>query len=170
MEKLTYYYLGRRMLYADAFKYASQQLLNKNVVIIHSDCYLEDGFEQLDPLLLRRGVVYALSRHAPEKSNRCPEGRSNKCLDYSGSHDAFVFHLTRRLPKLFLTTVHFYPNVLGAENALIYYLKRHAGFRIKNPCKILRVMHNHCSGYRTKRLTRLDRMLGVLEYAKPSSL
>ena len=169
-DKLVFSNLGHRMLYSDAFRYASEKLQHRNTVIMNSDCYLENGFEKLNPFILRKRVAYALSRHEPKRVSSCVRKGNDKCSDYHGSHDAFIFHLTQNLPEIFLKTVHISPNVLGAENVVIDHLKEYARFRVRNPCEILRVIHNHCSGYRTIRKPRLDRMLGVNAVAPPSWL
>ena len=157
--------LGHRMLYSDAFRYASEKLQHQNTVIMHSDCYLENGFEKLNPFILRQGVLYALSRHVENSS--CG---NDKCSNYHGSHDAFVFHLTQTLPEMFLREVQYYPNILGAENVLIHHLKHYATFHVRNPCKILRIIHNHCSEYRSYAGSRMNRGGIGSAVARPSGL
>ena len=159
--------LGHRMLYSDAFRYASEKLQHQNTVIMNSDCYLENGFEKLNPSILRQGVLYALSRHRDERNPRCSR---DECYGYRGSHDAFVFHLNQSLPEMFLREVQYYPNILGAENVLIHHLKHYATFQVRNPCKILRIIHNHCSEYRSYAGSRMNRGGIGSAVARPSGL
>ena len=151
--KLNFHFLGRRMRYKDAFQYASNNLLRRNVMIMNADCYVDKGFERLDESILNRKTMYALTRHeTPENVQFC------KAKDFcgptskygSGSHDAFLFRLLVPLPSRLLDSIDYRPNIAGIEQVLMFNFYKNAQFSIKNPCKILYIVHHHCSGIRNR--------------------
>lgn len=147
INKIRYHPLNRRMRYGDAFRYTSQFLLNKTAIIMNADCYLGHGFQKLNEKSLRRGTIYALTRH--ERKKYCKE--NDLCsaqARYIGSHDAFVMNLVRPLSKKVLNTLMVRQNIVGVEKFVIYTLREHGKYKIKNPCHILVIYHNHCSGFR----------------------
>ena len=148
--KLHFHFLGRRMRYRDAFQYASDNLLRRNVMIMNADCYVDKGFEQLDESILNNKTMYALTRHeTPENVRLC--NASDFCgptATYIGSHDAFLFRLLVPLPSQLLDNIDYRPNMLGIEQVLMFNFKKYVQFNVKNPCKILHVVHNHCSNVR----------------------
>ena len=148
--KLRFYFLGRRMRYRDAFQYASNNLLRRNVMIMNADCYVDKGFEQLDESILNKKTMYALTRHeSPENVRLCnAEDFCGPNSKYRGSHDAFLFRLLTPLPSQLLDSIDYRPNMGGIEQVLIFYFHKYAQFNTKNPCKILHIVHHHCSGFR----------------------
>ena len=148
--KLNFHFLGRRMRYKDAFQYASNNLLLRNVMIMNADCYVDKGFEQLDESILNRKTMYALTRHeTPENVRLC--NATDFCGPralYIGSHDAFLFRLLEPLPSQLLDSIDYRPNMLGIEQVLIFNFHKYAQFNTKNPCKILYIVHHHCSKLR----------------------
>ena len=81
------------------FEFISQKLLGKDVLLNNADVYLGDGFENVDPAVMdEQNILYSISRHvAPE--SKCRD--MDKCNDYLGSHDVFLFRLHRPLPEAF---------------------------------------------------------------------
>ena len=166
--KLQFYFLGRRMHYKDAFQYASDNLLRRNVMIMNADCYVDKGFEQLDESILNNKIMYALTRHeTPEHVRLC--NTRDFCgprAAYIGSHDAFLFRLLAPLPSQLLDSIDYRPNMAGIEQVLIFNFHKHAQFNTKNPCKILHIVHHHCSGLRkleeqTIQGKRIDHFLNI---------
>ena len=158
------------MHYKDAFQYASYNLLHRNVMIMNADCYVDKGFEQLSESILNRKTMYALTRHeTPENTRAC------KVIDfcgprsyYMGSHDAFLFRLLVPLPSKLLDSIDYRPNIRGIESVLIYYFKTYVQFNVKNPCKILYIVHHHCSKKRnmTERSIQGQRIDSYLQVKK----
>ena len=166
--KLIFHFLGRRMHYKDAFQYASNNLLRRNVMVMNADCYVDKGFEQLDESILNRKTMYALTRHeTPENVRLCKaEDFCGPKATYMGSHDAFLVRLLEPLPSQLLDSIDYRPNMLGIEQVLIFNFHKHVQFNTKNPCKILYIVHHHCSETRDKTLQtvqgkRLDHHLGI---------
>ena len=128
--------------------YASVFLLDKTTIFINADCYIENGFDKLKTGILRNGVVYALSRHEkPENIRKCKAADfcSNR---YMFAHDAYVFHLAAPIPRKVIEKTDFRAHIYGLETVLIFNLREYGGFTVRNPCKILRILHNHCSNIR----------------------
>lgn len=148
--KLVFHFLGRRMRYKDAFGYASNVLLQKNTIIMNGDCYIDKGFELLDERILNNKTMYALTRHeTPENVRYCDQ--KDFCgpkSTYIGSHDAWLFRLKAPFSENFLNQVDYLPNMMGIEQVLIYNLRKHEGFTLRNPCKLLHIVHYHCSNLR----------------------
>ena len=119
---------------------------------MNADCYVDKGFEQLNESILNRKTMYALTRHeTPENVRLCKA--SDFCgprAYYFGSHDAFLFRLLVPLPSQLLDSIDYRPNLTGIEQVLIFNFKKYVQFDIKNPCKILHVVHHHCSGVRNR--------------------
>ena len=164
--KLNFHFLGRRMRYRDAFQYASNNLLHTNVMIMNADCYVDKGFERLNESILNSKTMYALTRHVtPENKRLChAQDFCGPTATYFGSHDAFLFRLLVPLPSQLLDSIDFRPNMMGIEQVLIFHFRKYVKFDVKNPCKILHVVHHHCSNVRnqTERLiqgSRVDRYL-----------
>ena len=150
--KLHFHFLGRRMRYRDAFQYASDNLLRRNVMIMNADCYVDKGFEQLDESILNNKTMYALTRHETSENVRLCNA-SDFCgptATYIGSHDAFLFRLLVPLPSQLLDNIDYRPNMLDIEPVLIFNFKKYVKFNVKNPCKILHVVHHHCSKERNE--------------------
>ena len=169
-EKLNFHFLGRRMRYKDAFQYASDYLLHRNVMIMNADCYVDKGFEQLNVSILNRKTMYALTRHETPENKRVCEVRDfcGPRSHYMGSHDAFLFRLLVPLPSQLLDSIDYRPNIRGIEQVLIYYFKKYVHFDIKNPCKILFIVHHHCSKERntTERSIQGKRVDSYLQIRK----
>ena len=148
--KLKFHFLGRRMRYRDAFQYASNNLLRRNVMIMNADCYVDKGFERLDESILNNKVMYALTRHETPENVRLCSARDmcGPTSTYQGSHDAFLFRLLVPLPYQLLESIDYRPNIGGIEQVLMFNFRKYAQFNIKNPCKILHIVHHHCSGVR----------------------
>ena len=166
--KLVFHFLGRRMRYKDAFEYASKNLLRNNAMIINADCYIDKGFENLDENILNKKTMYVLTRHeTPANVHLC--NARDFCgprSTYIGSHDAFLFRLLAAVSPHLLDKIDYRPNIAGIERVLIFNLRKYGRFRIKNPCKILHIVHYHCSRKRNKedRLIqgqRIDHFLNI---------
>ena len=150
--KLNFHFLGRRMRYRDAFQYASNNLLRRNVMIMNADCYVDKGFEQLNVTILNNKTMYALTRHETPENIRLCNARDfcGPTATYRGSHDAFLFRLLVPLPSQLLDSIDYRPNMMGIEQVLMFNFKRYVQFNVKNPCKILHVVHHHCSNERNE--------------------
>ncbi|XP_068679066.1 uncharacterized protein [Montipora foliosa] len=148
--KLVFHFLDRRMRYKDAFGYASHVLIRKNTMLMNADNYIDTGFEHLDETSLGNKTMYALTRHeTAENVRRC--GVTDFCgptAKYIGSHDAFLFRLLAPLSREFLDKVDYFTNMDGIEQVLMFNLRKYERFTIKNPCRILRIVHQHCGDFR----------------------
>ena len=156
------------MRYKDAFHYASKQLLRRNVMIMNADCYVDKRFERLDESILNRKTMYALTRHETPANVRLCNARDfcGPTAKYIGSHDAFLFRLLVPLPSPLLDSIDYRPNIVGIEQVLIFNFHKYERFEIKNPCKILHIVHHHCSGVRNREERsiqgqRIDRYLNI---------
>jgi hypothetical protein len=151
-DKMYYYSLNRRMLYGDAFRYISEFLPNKTTIIMNADCYLGNGFQKLDINILRKGTIYALTRHETPKAIRKCEVKDFCAAQakYIGSQDAFVLNLAKPLPSNVLDTLMVRQDIVGVEKFVIFILRVLGKFTVKNPCHTLLIFHNHCTKFRHK--------------------
>ena len=175
--KLVFQILGRRMTYKDAFQYASRNLLDKNTIIMNSDNYIHEGFEHLDEKILAEKTMYALTRREiAEEGRKCNyEDYCAVNYTYRGSHDAWVFRLTVPIASDILDKINYPQNYMGIEQVLIFYFKTSERFTVKNPCRILKIVHHHCSDTRVKKDRyingrRVDVILGIRSDKTPGEL
>ena len=141
--------LGRFWTYKDAIGFASSHLLHKNVMILHADIYVHQGFEHLDETILSNKTMYFLTRHSTQRNGSlCPheanEGTCDPKSRYVGSHDALLFRLLKPVSSEVLNKIDYTGNLFGIEQVLMSYLRQYEGFKFKNPCKILQIVHRHC--------------------------
>ena len=141
------------MRYRDAFQYASNNLLRRNVMIMNADCYVDKGFERVNESILVNKTMYALTRHETPENVRLCNARDfcGPTSKYGASHDAFLFRLLVPLPYQLLESIDYRPNIGGIENVLMFNFHKYARFNTKNPCKILHIVHHHCSGLRNRK-------------------
>lgn len=130
--------------------YASEHLQGKSVIIIHQDNCIGEGWEKVNYTVLQtQRLMYALTRHPSPKCNEtalkahCGDG-----YPYVGSHDAFVLHVTGPFPQEQLAEINVSPNMYGMENVLIWLFQQKLGYKVLNPCKVLKVYHSHCVSIR----------------------
>ena len=167
--KLVFQMLGWRMSYKDAFAYASKNLIGKNGMTMNADCYIDKGFEHLDENILSNKTMYFLTRHgAPVNSGLCTvPDMCGPNYRYIGSHDALVFRLLAPLAAEVLNNIDYLPHLYGIEQVMMFHLRTSGGFTIKNPCKILHIVHYHClkvpelGDYQFVDKQRIDHKLGL---------
>ena len=138
---------GRQRRETLGTRLVSNNLLRRNVMIMNADCYVDKGFQRLNVTILNNKTMYALTRHeTPVNVRLCnARGFCGPRLHYHGSHNAFLFRLLEPLPSQLLDSIDYRPNIRGIEQVLIFYFKKYVQFNIKNPCKILYIVHHHCS-------------------------
>jgi len=167
--KLVFQTLGWRIKYKDAFLYASKNLIGKNGIIMNADCYVGKGFEHLDENILGKKTMYSLTRHGkPTADGLCSvPDMCGPNYRYIGSHDAWVFRLLAPLPDAVLNNIDYMPHLFGIEQVVMFYMRTSGGFKIKNPCKILHIVHYHClkvpqqGDYQFYEGQRIDDKLGL---------
>ena len=118
-------------------------------MILHADIYVHQGFEHLNETILSNKTMYFLTRHAMrENGSLCPheanEGTCDPNSRYIGSHDALLFRLLKPVSSEVLNKIDYTGNLYGIEQVLMFYLRAYEGFKFKNPCKILQIVHRHC--------------------------
>ena len=142
--------------YKDAFSFISTHLLNRTAMFINADTFLGDGFQLIDPGYMRENrVFYALTR----TWFRCKvAGARVHCgTPYVKSHDGWLFVPTEPFSQDNLDFIDFTTNDNGAESALMWVLKFRLNFNLLNPCKQVKLLHNHCSGVRPNGRRRIDK-------------
>ena len=140
--------------------YASNCLKNSLVAMSHQDNKFGAGWEKLDPeVLLSRKIVYALTRHTALNISCAGSKGSANCdpgYPYMGSHDTFVFGVTKGFtPEELKPMESVTPNLYGMENVMIW-LFTTLGYKVINPCPILHIHHHHCVAVRDKGRKRIN--------------
>ncbi|XP_067017801.1 uncharacterized protein [Acropora muricata] len=130
-----------------------------------------------DENILANKTMYALTRREIEE-----EGRKCNYVDYCavnykyrGSHYAWVFRLMAPITSDILNKINYPQNYMGIVQVLIFYFKTSEGFTVKNPCRILKIVHRHCSHTRVKKDRyingrRVDVILGIRSHKTPGEL
>ena len=114
---------------------------------MQADCYIGQGFEYLDKAILGDKTMYFLTRHETPGNVRFCSHALEMCgpkSTYIGSHDAYLFRLLVPVPSQLLDKIDFRPNIYGIEQVMMYNVRTYGGYKIKNPCKILQIIHHHC--------------------------
>ena len=146
--KLLNIELKRIELTRDVFEYISQNLVGTDVMFLNGDVYLGNGFQCVDPAVMRENkIMYALTRRI-RKEETCEIKDFCTEMDYIGSHDAFLFHLTEPFPHSTLEHLEFLHPSLGMDNMIIWMFETKLKYCVLNPCTILEVFHLHCSALR----------------------
>ncbi|XP_065070772.1 uncharacterized protein LOC135695572 [Rhopilema esculentum] len=142
----------------DNIDYAAKYLKGKTVMLLHQDNLLGPGFEKVNHTVLRKKkLMYALTRHpancsASYASEHCGEG-----YRYVGSHDVFIFHVRGEFADDKLAELNVPPNTFGMENVLLWIFKKRLAYKVLNPCKVLKVYHQHCIPVRDNWRKRINR-------------
>ena len=169
--KLVVHYIKALPRYRDFFKYASDRLRNEVVIVMNMDIYLGEGFDELNKtFLVNQNVAYALTRHGRQEK-RCNMGKNAGYCEtgYIGSHDAFIFVLNRRLEESVLSEFDYEMHVYGGENVLLWVLRNRMQKKLFNPCKYLKIYHNHCVNIHSSVRTRINKK-GKSAWVPPSGL
>ena len=150
-------------------------------MILHADIYVHQGFEHLNETILSNKTMYFLTRHAMRgNGSLCPhetnEGTCDPKSPYIGSHDALLFRLLKPVSSEVLNKIDYRGNLYGIEQVLMFYLRADEGFKFKNPCKILQIVHCHCRKSAEKNKfslfqgQRIDNYLKLSRRHKPRKL
>ena len=121
-----------------------------------------DGIQQLK-IFVNENTMVALSRHASKQYCFVKDTKqnnylgANQCHNYGGSHDAFVF--CRKLPEEVVFKLSgIFPHYWGAENVAIYELSKIHNLHFINPCKSVKIYHQHCVDYISENKTNAPRV------------
>ncbi|XP_012556114.2 uncharacterized protein LOC105844245 [Hydra vulgaris] len=145
------------------FEYIQRCLMNKTIIIMHMDISLGTGWDLIKNYVLKLKVMYALTRHSISNSTFCDATNYGTCdfnSTYSGSHDAFVFHMKKKFDDNIMNDLdQFKPTNEGSENVLIWHFINTMGYKVLNPCRKVIIYHNHCIPIRSIERTRVDRAI-----------
>ncbi|CAH1799885.1 unnamed protein product [Owenia fusiformis] len=181
LKKVHYATLYGRATMGQVWEYTSVSLLGKHVVVLNADIILGEGFEKINPDYLNiTNVLYVLSRHKSPKMDIKGSGCNDVihgvakdfCDTYIRSHDAYVIYMNKVFSEKNLKYLHYPLNYLGAENKLIGFWKREYDYKLLNPCKVLKIYHNHCSNLHFDKRVRIkpsDSNNFYKIYVKPTS-
>lgn len=144
---------GSDVTYAALFAYANKHLSGKIVVLANADIYFDESLACAGLLQSGRGAVLALSRHP---SPDCVAGSGHGdtawepqdlCAAYhpqaQASHDVFAF--VAPLADEFVAALgNLRVNQFGAENVVLWNMRRFARVEPLNPCGNVHAFHAHC--------------------------
>ncbi len=158
-DKIVVHHIKALPRYRDFFQYASDRLQNEVVVVMNMDVYLGEGFEKLNKTyLVKQNVAYALTRNGRQEQRCNMHGKRGYCeTGYIGSHDAFIFVLTQRLEEPVLSEFDYEMHVFGGENVLLWVLRNRMKKKLLNPCRYLKIYHNHCVNIHSSTRKRINR-------------
>ena len=148
LKKLVVRKVDSQPTYQYFFDYANLALARGTVAIIsNSDILFDSSLGCLrqvnaisNPIVYfgTKRLVLGLSR----QPSKCHPTEYNECRQYRGSHDAFIF--APPLIGSFINQVDFVQNMLGAENRVLYLLRK-MSYRLSNPCSVVKITHAHCT-------------------------
>ena len=137
---------GRPPTMLEVFRYVSDHLMNKMIIVSNGDIYIGSGFNKLNyAIMTEQRIMYTLTRHHAPESN-CTEGGALCSVPYLGSHDTFVFILHEPIPSDVLDELNYQLGSPGSENRLMWAFQTKLNYCLLNPCSVLKSYHFHCSG------------------------
>ena len=92
--------------------------------------------------------MYSLSRHPSTLCSEKLRSEDQKCFQYHGSHDAYLFVLHTDIKHSLLTMLKFPWGSNGSENVLMWIFRYKLKYMISNPCLLLKMYHLHCTNVR----------------------
>jgi len=138
--------------YQKLFQYGNEIMknnINMIIVIQNSDIVCTDSIRYA--VCIKENEIFALSRY--ERPCGSTEFPALQCNQYQDSHDLFIFK--SQIPEVITNELKFTQNHWGAENLVIYQLKKN-GFNVVNPCYTIQCVHNHCSNQKHTPEQRID--------------
>ena len=142
----------------DNIDYATKYLKRKMVILLHQDNFLGPGWGKVNSRVLRENrLMYALTRHPVNCSASYASAHCGEGYPYIGSHDIFVFYVRGDITADKLAELDVPPNSSGMENVLLWIFKERLGYKVLNPCKVLKVYHQHCIPVRDNWRKRINR-------------
>ena len=142
----------------DIYDYISEKLIGVDVMHLNGDIYLGRGFDQVDPVVMRKNkIMYTLTRQVKGEENCSGEDYCHE-KRYRGSHDTFLFHLTEPIPEADLQHLNFIPGSWGMENVIMWLFSTKLGYCLLNPCTILETFHFHCTNLRNSGRKRVNNL------------
>ena len=125
--------------------YANQYLEGKICIVLHTDIFLVDGFQNIRPSHLDN-KIYALARTNVDDDGT-PTGRGiriytipNDPNKYCATIDGWAF--VSPLNKKVVTEANHQQNVWGAENRMVYIFRKY-GYQVTTPLSKLKMIHFH---------------------------
>ena len=142
-DKVIFYPLRNRITYKNILEYANNNLENKLSIYLHADMHITKDFNKLNKF--NKDDIYMLTSHDPIKCNKnlkcnCTRQFNTPKGIYGVTFDGFIF-----LPKIddkILANLDYEVNHMGAENKLIYELKKES-YNVICPNKDIRAIHQH---------------------------
>lgn len=129
-------------------EYSSRCFRNEIVIVANQDIVLGDGWDRLNVNYMKTNkVMYALTRY-PSLRDCFATLKKSSCIHNRrmGSYDAFVWHVKEYLKedifieKLGVSKV----STKGMENVVVWIFKKVLNYEVANPCRILKIHHEHC--------------------------
>jgi len=134
-DKIVIISVGTKPKYTDYFKYILDNLNDKICMITNADiCLFECDINLLDRLKKEK-ICYALTRYEYDMSCYLID-------NYCGSHDCYIFNSKFINEKIINEHTNFYQNFLGIESHIIKNFCDN-DFKIFNPCKQIKIIHQH---------------------------
>ena len=142
--------------HADTLAYVNEYLLNRIIIFMNQDIYFDEGLERLNKsLLCDQNITYALSRYG-RTEKYCNMQSEDQCSKkYFGSHDTYIFCLQKPVNMSNFELLRSKIDNLGLENLWIWAF-RNLGFKVLNPCYVLKTYHVHCNSMRSRKRDRLN--------------
>ena len=160
-ENLVIQWINKTITVIDTMMYISKCFQGHIVAMIHQDNRIGKGFEKVNPnVLINNKLMYALTRH-PAYELCYHSWSSASCRTYKvfvGSHDTFIFHVKEFAENdlEFINVTKAENNEAGMENIFIWMFRKKLGYRVINPCLVLKVHHEHCVPIRKTTRRRLN--------------
>ncbi|KAK6171555.1 hypothetical protein SNE40_019719 [Patella caerulea] len=174
LAKLSFHRVKDSKITKAAYEFAFSHLSGRLVMITQADVYPDDGFDLIRKnIMVSQQLMYALSRYEDREKHcgRSPQSPSKQyCSDdgYMGSHDAYIFVPTGKIPPAASNSLSHRSTDYGTDNVIIWTFIKFLNYTVLNPCKVIYTYHFHCIDIRNADRTRIN-TAGNTGYAMPTN-
>ena len=134
------------------FPYISKCLEGELVMYGNSDISVGEGFEKIDPKIIKeKKLMYALTRYSTYDTYGICDPKK-----WPGNSDTFLFFAKNFTLADFEIMAANKWNEPGRENLLIYMFEKKLGYKVMNPCKVLKTYHEHRVNLRNRQPARVN--------------
>lgn len=141
LEKISQFNLGKRLTFADTFKFIRDNNIQGYNIIINSDIFVDDTICRLKQTNLHQEkILLAQLRH--NFISQTPLTSAKLYGPRYDSQDAWIIHSNQNIPEKHHSMFNFYFGIPGCDNKLIYLFKM-LGYTIINDPLTIKIYHLH---------------------------
>jgi hypothetical protein len=139
--KISQFNVGKRLTFADTFKFINDHDIQGYNVIINSDIFIDDTICRLNQTNLHESkILLAQLRH--NFISQTPLSSAKLYGPRYDSQDAWILHSNHNIPEKYHSMFNFKFGVPGCDNKILYLFKM-LGYSIQNDPLTIKIYHLH---------------------------